>query len=169
MTCSNTESSENSCGFWNVLITPSEAMTLGRAPATSLSFQNTRPALGGSNPASRLSSVVFPDPFGPKMPMISPFSMPNDTSDTATRPPKRFVRFSTLRSMGPPLQQAGAEPDNSARHHQDHEDQDHAVHRDARFRRQFDQMRQRCQHQRADHGSEYRGDAAEQHHGDGVE
>src|SRR5689334_20145544 len=121
MTCSNTDSSVNSCGFWNVLMTPREAITFGRAPAMFSPFQTTRPPVGGNKPASRLSSVVLPDPFGPKMPMISPFSMPNETSDTATRPPKRLVRFSTLSNMGPPLEQTGSEPDDSARHHQNDE------------------------------------------------
>src|SRR6185295_364856 len=144
-------------------------MTFGRAPAMSSPFQSTLPVVGGNSPASRLSSVVFPEPFGPKMPMISPFSMPNETSDTATRPPKRLVRFSTLRSIGLPFEKAGGESDNSARHHQDHENEDHAVDTDPQFRGQFDQMRQRRQHQRADHRPEDGGDAAEQHHRDGVE
>src|SRR5438105_2716108 len=106
---------------------PPEAMTFGRAPATSCPLQITRPPLGGSNPARRLRSVVFPDPFGPKMPMICPFLIVKDTSDTATRPPKRFVRFSTLRSMGSPLEEAN----DSARHQQDDEDENGAVNRDA--------------------------------------
>src|SRR5580704_12300093 len=124
-------------------------MTLGLDPAMSSPFHNTRPLVGDNNPASRLNSVVFPDPFGPKMPMISPLFTAKDTSDTATRPPNRLVRFSTLRSMGAPPEQA----DDPARHQQDHQDQDHAVDRDPRFGRQFDQMRQRCQNQRADHRS----------------
>src|SRR5580704_818798 len=136
-------------------------MALGRWPAISRSFHNTRPPLGGSNPASTLSSVVLPDPFGPKMPMISPFSMANDTSDTATRPPKRLVRFSTLSSTDPPPGKSGDEPDDAAWHQQDDEDEDHAVDGDPQFGRQFDQMRQRRQDQRTDHRSQDRGHAAQ--------
>src|SRR6185312_16936438 len=144
-------------------------MTSGRAPAMSLPFQTTRPALGGSNPASRLSNVVFPDPFGPNIPMISPLLIANDTSDTATRPPKRLVRFWTSSSTDPLPGQSGDETDDSTRHQQDDEDEDHAVDRDANFRGQFDQMRQRGQDQRADDRPQYRGHPAKQHHGDGVE
>src|SRR5271154_4175601 len=111
-------------------MTPSDAMTSGRAPAISRSFQNTWPPVGGNRPANRLSNVVFPEPFGPKIPMISPLLMENETSDTATRPPKRLVRFSILSSISPPLEQSGDETDDSTRHQQDHEDEDHAVDRD---------------------------------------
>src|SRR5580704_1313698 len=114
-------------------------------------FHSTRPLLGKHNPARRFSSVVFPDPFGPKMPLISPLLTAKDTSATATRPPNRLVRFSTLRSMGAPPEQA----DDPARHQQDHQNEDHAVDRNPRFGRQFDQMRQRGQHQRADHRPQY--------------
>src|ERR1700722_4073900 len=120
-------------------------MTFGLEAAMSSPFQSTRPALGEDNPASRFSSVVFPEPFGPKMPMISPLLTAKDTSDTATSPPKRLVRFSTLRSMGAPPEEA----DDPAWHQQDHENENHAVDRDARFRWQFDQMRQRSEHQGA--------------------
>src|SRR6184192_4032949 len=50
----------------------------GTNPATS-----TRPPVGWSRPVSILSVVVFPAPFGPRKPTISPGSMRNVTSRTA--------------------------------------------------------------------------------------
>jgi len=43
-------------------------------------------------------SVLLPAPFGPTTATISPSSIPNVTSSTAGRPPKRFVTASTSRS-----------------------------------------------------------------------
>jgi hypothetical protein len=45
-----------------------------------------------------LSSVLLPAPFGPTTATMSPSSIPNVTSSTAGRPPKRFVTESTSRS-----------------------------------------------------------------------
>jgi hypothetical protein len=42
--------------------------------------------------------VLFPAPFGPTTATMSPSSIPNVTSSTAGRPPKRFVIPSTSRS-----------------------------------------------------------------------
>ena len=47
-------------------------MVSGLAPEISRPCQITLPEVGASKPASRLRSVVFPDPFGPRMPTISP-------------------------------------------------------------------------------------------------
>ena len=51
------------------------------------------PALGNSKPASIRSSVVLPDPEPPSRQKISPRRMSSDTSSTATKSPKRLVRF----------------------------------------------------------------------------
>ena len=48
-------------------------------------------------PAIRLNSVVFPDPFGPIIPVIVPLLMVNEQSDTAASPPKYFEIFSIFR------------------------------------------------------------------------
>src|SRR2546423_10573156 len=68
-------------------------MSCACLPATSAPFHTIRPALGRMRPATRLRSVVLPEPFGPKMPTISPRSIENETSATAVRPPKRLVRL----------------------------------------------------------------------------
>jgi len=44
--------------------------------------------------------VVLPAPFGPMMPRISPRRTSSDTSFTATRPPKDFVRLRTSSTFG---------------------------------------------------------------------
>jgi hypothetical protein len=44
-----------------------------------------------------LKAVVFPAPFGPIRPTISPGSAVKETPSSATIPPKRFVTFSTSR------------------------------------------------------------------------
>ena len=46
-----------------------------------------------------LKIVLFPDPFGPMSPRISPRSTENDTLFTAVKPPNRFVSVSTLRMV----------------------------------------------------------------------
>src|SRR5450631_3632491 len=110
--------------------------------------------------AIRLSSVVLPEPFGPNTPTISPRAMPNDTSDTAVRPPKRLVSVSTSSSMAfanqhRPPQQARHGAVNALRHHQDGEDQDRSVDDRAHLRPEVDDMRQRRQQQGSDHRSSH--------------
>src|SRR5262245_56873975 len=53
------------------------------------------PSSGSSIPASILSSVVLPAPFGPDRPMRSRFLTCHDTSSSRTRSPYRLVRPST--------------------------------------------------------------------------
>src|SRR5207244_2711964 len=50
---------------------------------------------GASAPAIRLSSVVFPEPFGPMMPSRSPSARSKLTSLTARTPPNDFATRST--------------------------------------------------------------------------
>ena len=45
-------------------------------------------------PAIKLNKVVFPDPFGPIIPVIDPFLIFKEQSDTAANPPKYLDRFS---------------------------------------------------------------------------
>src|SRR3989442_8229480 len=56
-----------------------------------------RPTVGRRKPVMQLNTVVFPAPLGPMMLRISPGRTANDTSDTATNPPKRIVSCSTPR------------------------------------------------------------------------
>src|SRR5690606_25572346 len=44
-------------------------------------------------------SVVFPAPFGPMIPTISPLSTEKDTSFTATKPANRFVTCSSFNNV----------------------------------------------------------------------
>src|SRR3954447_6538039 len=113
-------------------------MFSGLAPEISRPCQITLPEVGANKPASRLRSVVFPDPFGPRMPTISPFSIRSETSDTATRPPKRLVRASTSRNMAPTREQA----DDAARHDENGKDQDRAVGSGPELGGELDDVRQ---------------------------
>jgi hypothetical protein len=45
------------------------------------------PAVGSTRPASIFSVVVFPAPFGPTMPKISPLSTANELPTTAGNSP----------------------------------------------------------------------------------
>ena len=48
-------------------------------------------------PAIKLNNVVFPEPLGPIIPVIEPFLIFKEQSDTAARPPKYFERLSICR------------------------------------------------------------------------
>src|ERR1035437_2851329 len=54
------------------------------------------PEVGSSSPQSMRRVVVFPAPFAPKNPYISPFSTSKDMESTATKSPKVFCRFFAL-------------------------------------------------------------------------
>src|ERR1700704_6634699 len=101
-------------------------MISGFIPVISAPCHITCPEEGISNPARRLSSVVFPDPFGPKMPIISPRRISKETEETANRPPNLLVRLSTLRNMAPAPQKSN----DAAQHQEDRENQNGAISRD---------------------------------------
>ena len=48
-------------------------------------------------PAIKLNNVVFPEPLGPIIPVMDPFLIFKEQSDTAARPPKYFERLSICR------------------------------------------------------------------------
>ena len=48
-------------------------------------------------PAIKLNNVVLPDPLGPIIPVIEPFLIFKEQSDTAAKPPKYFERLSICR------------------------------------------------------------------------
>ncbi len=56
-----------------------------------------RPSVGGKKPDSKLKRVVFPDPFGPMMPVTSSFLIEKFTLLTAMRPPKCLLNPSAAR------------------------------------------------------------------------
>ena len=63
------------------------------APST-----RTVPASGVSKPATTLSSVVLPDPLGPRIVRSSPSATSSDTPSSAKTSPKRLVTPSTRSS-----------------------------------------------------------------------
>ena len=48
-------------------------------------------------PAIKLNNVVFPDPLGPIIPVMEPFLIFSEQSDTAAKPPKYLESLSTCR------------------------------------------------------------------------
>src|SRR4051794_23098613 len=59
------------------------------------------PRLGRVKPRSIRSVVVLPAPFGPRKPVTVPCFRLNERSSTATIPPKRFVKPSTVITSSP--------------------------------------------------------------------
>src|SRR5262245_13426961 len=57
---------------------------------TSAPSKRMLPAFGRSDPASTLSSVVLPAPFGPTIPTASSLPSVKSTSSSTTSAPKRF-------------------------------------------------------------------------------
>src|SRR4029079_6389889 len=144
ITCSTTLSSAKSCGFWNVLTMPKEAMLSGFAPLTLRPCQTNFPDVGTKSPARRLSNVVLPEPLGPRIPTISPCDILSETWDTATTPPNRLVRLSTSRNMTPTREY----PDNAAWHHEDGQDQDCTIGGGPQLGRKLDYVRKSREQQR---------------------
>ena len=68
---------------------------LGRSPVTVSSRKRTAPRSGTRNPLSTLNSVVLPAPLGPITLQISPWVTLRLTPETALRPPKLLLTFST--------------------------------------------------------------------------
>ena len=60
--------------------------------STDLPKMNASPPVGGRSPVSIFMVVVFPHPFEPTKPKISPRGMVKETSSTAVKSPKRLVR-----------------------------------------------------------------------------
>src|SRR3954466_7925244 len=80
---------------WNVRIKPRAAILCGGSPRIDSPAKRTSPLLAGKAPAMMLKVVLFPAPFGPITPRISPSRTSKSSPVTAVRPPKRFVRFLT--------------------------------------------------------------------------
>ncbi len=66
-------------------------MACGLRPVMSRPRNDTLPPLGLWTPVTTLNKVVFPEPFGPTTPRISPSSMARSTPDNAVTPPNRLL------------------------------------------------------------------------------
>ena len=73
---------------WKVRAMPRLHMSRATTFGTGTPSKPTLPEVGRNAPLMRLKSVVFPAPFGPSRPSISPARTSKLTSSTATRPPK---------------------------------------------------------------------------------
>src|SRR5437762_4801301 len=74
---------------------PACATRYAGSPATSSPRKRTEPDVGRNAPAIRLKVVLFPEPFGPMRPRISPSATSNETFLTARKPSKLLVSPST--------------------------------------------------------------------------
>ncbi len=72
---------------------PTWAMASSKREAMSSPRMRTVPRSGRASPTSMRIVVVFPAPLGPRNPKTSPARTSKETSETASRRPKRFVRF----------------------------------------------------------------------------
>src|SRR6202011_2457308 len=86
------ESLRNGRGIWNVRAIPLRQIRWAESPPISLPLKRIEPAVGRKVPAIRLKVVLFPDPFGPIRPRISPSRTSKDTWLMARNPPKRLHR-----------------------------------------------------------------------------
>ena len=98
-TFSATVMSRSTLVRWNDRPTPARAMRQAGQPVTSCPATSRRPALGGSSPDSRFTSVLLPAPLGPMTACRQPRSSASDTPPTAARPPNRRTRFSACRRI----------------------------------------------------------------------
>src|SRR5260370_42047967 len=72
----------------------------GGTDARSWPSSSTRPASGISKPASKRSSVVLPQPEGPRSAKNSPWKISSDSAATALTPEKRLLTASNRTSGG---------------------------------------------------------------------
>src|SRR6185369_7202944 len=89
------DSLRNGRGIWNVRATPRWQIASGVSPPIDSPRNVSVPSVGASAPEMQLNAVVFPDPFGPISPRISPSRTSNDTALSAVNPPNRLVRLPT--------------------------------------------------------------------------
>src|ERR1035441_1585337 len=68
--------------------------TASGSRATSKPATTARPEVGLSSPQSMRMVVDLPAPFGPRNPKTSPLLTSRLIRSTATKPPKRFTKFS---------------------------------------------------------------------------
>ena len=67
--------------------TPTISWTWSASACGSRPISRIVPESGDRSPMAHSAVVVFPAPFGPRMPKISPSATENDTSSTATSAP----------------------------------------------------------------------------------
>ena len=87
----------NSWAIWKVLSNPFENNSYDGTLVISSLLNITFPFEVFKLPAIKLNKVVFPDPLGPIMPVIEPFLIFKEQSDTAAKPPKYLERLSICR------------------------------------------------------------------------
>src|SRR5580704_14944915 len=78
-------------------VSPAAYSDICSTPLTRIPFRTaTSPLSGNTRPSSIASSVDFPDPFGPTMPIRSPSDTVNEISRNSGVAPNRFPNFCAL-------------------------------------------------------------------------
>src|SRR5688572_8822550 len=110
---------------WKVRTTPLRAAMWGARFEMLSPLKRTSPDVGLRKDEISLNSVDLPAPLGPMMERISLSRTENETSLTATRPPKRIVRLDTSSSAATfqPFLRPHAEAEETVR--QDQHQHDH--------------------------------------------
>src|SRR3954447_7408768 len=149
---SNTVSFGKMLVRWNDRPRPIRQVSCGCTPVMSRLSSSTRPLSGRKCPVIRLNSVDLPAPLGPMTAAICRVSTVRDTSETATKPEKDFVR-QAISSMPPPPQARQRRVERSENASGEHEQQHHqnrAQHEWPVFGIGSDLLVQQGQHERAD-------------------
>src|SRR4051794_32813442 len=89
--------------FWNVRAMPRRITPCGGVDSSDSPSKFNSPVSGRYSRVITLNAVVLPAPFGPISPTISPSPTSNETSSSATIPPKRRVTcFTSSSAIGVP-------------------------------------------------------------------
>src|SRR6266446_9061967 len=133
----------------------------------------TEPDVARRTPVITFTSVVFPAPFGPIRPTISPRPRVNDTLSTARTPPNAFVNPRTSRIAFPVIAElAGSRPTETCgetkqparqQEHEQHDDEAEHTAVDLEEARP-DLLLEQLEGDDTDDRAEQRAGAPEQHH-----
>src|SRR6516164_511527 len=94
------ERSANSWLIWKVRAMPSRTRRWGSRRVIGSPSSRISPPEGRNTPASRLTKVVLPAPFGPMSAWRAPFSIASEIAFAATMPPNRLSRFFVSSTAG---------------------------------------------------------------------
>src|SRR6185369_4024693 len=150
--------------IWNERASPRCERAAADSVVTSAPANLIVPASGRSTPESWPISVVLPAPLGPMTASVSPSATSRSTPSVATRPPKRLRSPRTLSSgsaIAPPARQQAVEsaPGVEDDEHQQRAQDDLPVHRPRR-----QDVLQQQEGDGAQHRTEERAHAAQDHH-----
>src|SRR5256885_5634522 len=146
---------------------PMREMRCAGRPPMSSPRKRMWPALGARSPERRLSSVVFPAPFGPITACTEPARKARLTASTAVRPPNcrlsasvSIIGFSDAASLilvldlGHPA--AAADPGEAVGEQQHDQDDEHADAEQPELGQRLQRLLEQNEHESADHRAQAR-------------